>query len=359
MVRHVALVIVDLRHGDHVALVGGAGDAGAVQRLQPLGRRDAGREPARHVHGDVVAADRDRVSMHEMPAGEDAERGGAAAHIDHDDAHLGLVVDQHRKSRGVGRGDDRLDLEMAALDREHDVSRRRRLAGDDMHVDRKLAADQPARIEHARHSVQRIAGRQRMEHGLAGTDRMGRGSGQHALDVAVADGAGAQIDARRVMLRADAPAGQVDDDRLHLDLGHAFGRIDRGADRALGAVEIDDRAALQPQRTLMADADDTGDMGASAQSFIGLGRMQLGDQADDLAGADVEDRQRRALARGKRAHARRQALGGRMVHASPPFFLLLFFSISARALAPSSVSRITTRSDWRRSIAMMSFSNRR
>ena len=225
-----------------------------------------------------------------------------------------------------------------------------------MHVDGELAADQAARIEHAGHAVQCVTGRQRMEHRLAGPQRMGRGMGKHALDVPVADRAGAQIDAGRVMLRGDAPAGQVDDDRLHLDLRHALGRVDRGTDRLLGAFEIDDRAALEAERALMADADDAGDMGAPAQPLIGLGRVQLGDQADDLAGADVENRQRRALARRERTHPRREALGGKVVHASPPFFLVLLLSCSARVAAPSSVSRMTTRSGWRRSIASRSLS---
>ncbi len=67
---------------------------------------------------------------------------------------------------------------MAALDRQHDVARGRGLAGDDMHVDRELAADQPARIENAGHAVERIAGRQRVEHRFAGPQRMGRGMGE-------------------------------------------------------------------------------------------------------------------------------------------------------------------------------------
>ena len=52
-------------------------------------------------------------------------RRRAGAHIDDDGAELGLVVGEHRKARGIGPRDHRLDIEMAALDREHQIARRR------------------------------------------------------------------------------------------------------------------------------------------------------------------------------------------------------------------------------------------
>ncbi len=61
---------------------------------------------------------------------------------------------------------------------------------------------------------------------------------------------------------------------------------------------VDDTAALQPERALMADADDAGEVRAAAQAFEGLDRVQLGDDADDLARPDIEDREGRALTRG-------------------------------------------------------------
>ena len=75
-----------------------------------------------------MAADRDRVGMDEVPVGEDADAGRAAAHVDHGAAHLGLVVDERGEARRVGRRDHRLDAEMAALDRQHQVARGGRLA---------------------------------------------------------------------------------------------------------------------------------------------------------------------------------------------------------------------------------------
>src|SRR6185312_13813998 len=53
------LVVADLRHRDHLALVGRRGDAAALQRLHPLGFEQRRRQAAHNVVGDVVAADRD------------------------------------------------------------------------------------------------------------------------------------------------------------------------------------------------------------------------------------------------------------------------------------------------------------
>ena len=64
------------------AVVGGRGDAGAVERLQPLGVGHRHVEAARDVPGHVDAADRDRVDMDEPAAGEHADRRRAAAEID-------------------------------------------------------------------------------------------------------------------------------------------------------------------------------------------------------------------------------------------------------------------------------------
>ena len=140
-----ALVLADPVDRDHVALVGGGGDGRAVEGLQPLGRRHAGGEAAGDVHGDVMAADRDRVDVDEVAAGEHAEAGRAAAHVDDADAHLGLVVDERREPRRVGRRDHRLDPEVAMLDRQHDVAGGGQLAGDHVKVDAERLADHARR----------------------------------------------------------------------------------------------------------------------------------------------------------------------------------------------------------------------
>src|SRR3954465_5930637 len=132
--------------------------------------------------------------------------------------------------------------------------------------------------------------------------------------------------------------------------------MDRLANRALGRLEVHDRAALQAERALMADADDAGQMGAAAQRLGGLDRQQLRDEADDLARADVQNGQRRAPARGGRLETGRQPLG-QQAHLSAPLPRVCFFFIaSVRAEAASSVNRTTTRSDMRRSTAITSLS---
>ena len=74
----------------------------------------------------------------------------------------------------------------------------------------------------------------------------------------------------------------------------------------------------------MADAEDARHMGPAAQRFDLVDRLQLGDHADDLAGADIENRQDRALARGERLQARRQTLT-RETHVSTPLPRIFFF----------------------------------
>ena len=82
-------------------------------------------------------------------------------------------------------------------------------------------------------------------------------------------------------------------------------------------------------------------------------RLEPRDQADDLAGADVERGDDRRAARRHRLHLRGEAV--MEAHAAPPFFFgLLALSASTRAAAASSDNRTVTRSGSRRSIAAMS-----
>src|SRR5215213_407217 len=342
VVRNVTLVLVDLVDGDHVAVVRARRDAGAVERLEALGGGDPGREPARDVHRDVVAA------------GEDADARRAAAHIDDGDPHLGLVVDERRKAGGVRRRDHRLDAEMAALDREHEVACRRGLGADDVEIDGEALADHAARLDDVGLGVEGIAGRQRMQDGAAGTQGVAARRGKDALHVGRSDRM-ADADRALEMLRAEPSAGQVDDHRLDLDLRHPLGGVDGLANRAFGGLEIDDGAAFQPERALVADAEDARQVGPPAQRVAVLHRQELGDEADDLARADVEHGKGRALARRQRLHAWRQAVA-QEAHVSTPLPRIGFFlRLSRRAAAASSVSRTTTRSGMRRSIAITSF----
>src|SRR5215813_9591 len=57
------VVLADLRHADHLALVGGRGDAVAVERLHALGVDERRRQAAGDVVGDVTAADGNGVGV--------------------------------------------------------------------------------------------------------------------------------------------------------------------------------------------------------------------------------------------------------------------------------------------------------
>ena len=64
-------VVAEPVDGDRVALVGGRGDAGAVERLQPLGVGEAEMlSPRAMSMRHVIAADGDGVDMDEPAAGE-------------------------------------------------------------------------------------------------------------------------------------------------------------------------------------------------------------------------------------------------------------------------------------------------
>ena len=97
----------------------------------------------------MVAANGDGVGMHQAAAIEHADGGCAAAEINRRDAHLRLILDQHRKPRCVRRRGHRFDAKMAALDGQHDIARDRGIAGHDMHVDAEFIAHHAVRITNA------------------------------------------------------------------------------------------------------------------------------------------------------------------------------------------------------------------
>ena len=80
--RRLAVVVVDRRHRDHVALVRPPREHAAVERLDSFCIRDTSVQPACQVHRDVVAAEREAVAMGEAAAGKHGDRGGAGAHVD-------------------------------------------------------------------------------------------------------------------------------------------------------------------------------------------------------------------------------------------------------------------------------------
>src|SRR6476660_3121898 len=145
--------------------------------------------------------------------------------------------------------------------------------------------------------------------------------------------------------------------RLDPDLGHPFGQRYRLTHCLLAFGEIDHRAGLYVVRLDLAVSDQLDGMAAAAQGVARRARLQPGDHAGNLAGADIERcHQRGALLR-HRARLRR-LIAIKAGHASPAFFFgFLSLNNSSRALAASSDSCTVSRSGRRMSTATISREN--
>ncbi len=153
-----AILLADQRHVDDVVLVVGLGDGAADLGLHALGMGKRCRQPTGDVAGDVLAADRDGVDMHQMAFVEDGDRGRAATHVDQGDAQVALVRHQRAQPRGVGRHDAIGDLEMGAAHADLQVAHRPARRRDQVHVDAQPLAGHAARVAHRR-AVDRVADR--------------------------------------------------------------------------------------------------------------------------------------------------------------------------------------------------------
>ena len=219
-----------------------------------------------------------------------------------------------------------------------------------MKIEAEFVADHALRIAHVLGRVEPEGGRKRVQDCPPGLGVHRGRSFEHVVDVVFGDGLAAQLRIRAVAARSKAPAGHVDDDAADLDAGHALGRVDGQAYGMLRRMKIDDRAALDAVRALMADAEHLAAVGATAQSLGRLHRRQARDQAHDLGSADVEHRENGALARRDLTHARSERF---QAHGWAPF---LAAWASAQAAAASSVNRTNTLPGTRKSSAIASFS---
>jgi hypothetical protein len=116
----------------------------------------------------VPAAEAETIGMNEAAGREHRHGGRAGPHVDHGGAEIGLVVGQRGEPGHIRAGHHRLDVEMAALDREHQVARGRSVGGHDVHVDAELARQHAARVADAAGVVEHVADRQRVQHGASG-----------------------------------------------------------------------------------------------------------------------------------------------------------------------------------------------
>src|SRR5262249_15446124 len=138
-----------------------------IQLFVSLRSGNARVKPAAIIHRYVMTADREPVAVHKTPAGEHRNGGGACPYVDQGSTEVSLVVGEHGQSRRVGARHQGTNLQVATLYRQYEVARHRDVGGHGMHIDAKAAPDHAARIADAGHFVERIADRQRMEHGTA------------------------------------------------------------------------------------------------------------------------------------------------------------------------------------------------
>ena len=170
----------------------------------------------------------------------------------------------------IGRGDQPLERQVAAVDRKLEVARGLGIDADHVHVDAEPLPDHAERIGDAAVGIERIADRQRMDDRAAFADRMPVARREHAADVGLFHRLAGDGDACRIGLAGEPPGGEVDDEGIDRDAGAAFGGVDRKPDRLLGGVEIDDHARLDAARTLVAEAEHLDRMGAATHR---LGRF--------------------------------------------------------------------------------------
>ena len=97
---------------------------------------------------------------------------------------------------------------------------------------------------------------------------MAAAGGEHAVDVALADGRACDLDRRRDEFAGRASGGDRDDDRVELHSRGALGEVGALAHRGLRLGKIDHGARLHAAGKRVAEADDVDGMGAQAQHVL-------------------------------------------------------------------------------------------
>jgi hypothetical protein len=162
---------------------------------------------------------------------------------------------------------------MAAFDDQHQVAGRRRIAGREMKIDPEFVAHHPLGISHVLGRIEPEGSRKRMQDRPAMFGFGRRRGGQDVVEVPLSDSLASERGVRALATRAEAPAGHVDDDAADLDPRHPLGRVDREPSGVLRRLKIDHRAAFDPARALVADAEHLASVGAPAQRVGRLHRV--------------------------------------------------------------------------------------
>src|SRR5262245_7258564 len=279
LARHRARrALADPRDLDHVGGVGELAQRHAVARLDRLGLRRRRAQRHRDVVGDLVARDRDHGGMPDRAVREDGDIGGAAADVEQAHAEVFLVLRQHRARGGEGLQDEVVHLQATAAHALHDVLRRRHRARDDMHLDLEAHARHADRLAHVLLAVDDELLAQHVQDLLVGgnVDRPRRVD--RALDVERAHFAVLDGDHPGGIEAADVAAGDADEGRADLAVGHELGLLQRALDRCHRRLDVDDHALLQP----------LGLVAAHAQDFERAVGAQLCHETRHLRGPDVQ-----------------------------------------------------------------------
>ena len=77
---------------------------------------------------------------------------------------VGLVVGQDGEASRIGARHQGFDIEVAALDHQHQIARDRSVDIDDVEVDAELAGDHASGVADALYAIDPIADRQGMQH---------------------------------------------------------------------------------------------------------------------------------------------------------------------------------------------------
>ena len=194
-------------------------------------------------------------------------------------------------------------------------------------------AEHAARIADAAIVVERVADRQRMQHGAALAHRMMAAGGEHALDVGVAHGRRLHVHGRGEQLARRAPGGDRQHDRVDMHAGGALGGVDRVAQHLLGRRDVDHAAGLHALRLGVADAEHLDRMGAARQHVLRRARLQPRDQRRRSCWCRCRARTRSPSACARSASSWGQGRAPDRSRVAPFLLACVFFIASSRACA--------------------------
>ncbi len=180
--------------------------------------------------------------MDEVPIGKGGHRRRATANVDAGDAEAALLLVRRGERTGIGRGDQRPHVEIAALDHQHQVADRRLVGGHGVHVGRKARRRHAARVMAAGSAVDTEADPVEMYQRPSFALGEGVTAGHQPVDVVGAHDAAGDVDGSGEVRRLQAPARHRHEHFFERQARRALGLRDGGTHRRLGLGEIGDDA---------------------------------------------------------------------------------------------------------------------